>query len=77
MLQYRNTISSLQATLDILTGLRRIRERIPMREAVSGVVNDRREFVGECSSHDPRSGFLIHEVHTILGILCMRLAVRM
>jgi len=45
MKQYRNAISSMQAILDILTGLRTIRERVPVREAISGVVNDRREFV--------------------------------
>jgi hypothetical protein len=45
MKQYRNAISSMQAILDILTGLRTIRDRIPVREAISGVVNDRREFV--------------------------------
>jgi len=28
-----------------LTGIRKIRERIPVRETVSGVLNDRREFV--------------------------------
>ncbi|KAI9510385.1 hypothetical protein F5148DRAFT_592931 [Russula earlei] len=44
-MQYCNAISSLQATLDVLTGLRTIREHIPVREAISGVVNDRREFV--------------------------------
>jgi len=45
MMQYRNAISSMQGMLDILTGLRKIREHIPVREAVSGVVNERREFV--------------------------------
>jgi len=45
MIQYCNAISSMQAMLDILSGLRKIRERIPVKEAVSGVLNDRREFV--------------------------------
>jgi hypothetical protein len=45
MMQYRNAISSMHTMLDILTGLRKIREYIPVREAVSGVANDRRELV--------------------------------
>jgi len=45
MMQYCNTISSMQAMLDLMTGIRKIREHIPIREAVSKVVKDRREFV--------------------------------
>ncbi|KAH9174246.1 hypothetical protein EDB89DRAFT_2067893 [Lactarius sanguifluus] len=45
MMQYRNTISSMQAMLDLMTGLREIREHIPVQEAVSKVMKDRREFV--------------------------------
>lgn len=48
MMQYRNAISSLQTMLDIMTGLRKIREHIPVKEAVSVVVNERREFVCGC-----------------------------
>ncbi|KAH8983677.1 hypothetical protein EDB86DRAFT_2811253 [Lactarius hatsudake] len=45
MMQYRNTISSMQAMLDLMTGLREIREHIPVQEAVLKVMKDRREFV--------------------------------
>ena len=45
MMQYRNTISSMQVLLDLMTGVRKIREHIPVREAVSMVMKDRREFV--------------------------------
>jgi hypothetical protein len=61
MMQYRNTISSMQEMLDILTGLRKIRERIPVKETVSGVLNDRREFVRRCPSSDSTLVFLMHE----------------
>ena len=62
MIQYRNAISSMQAMLDIMAGIRKIRECIPVREAVSGVLSDRREFVRRCTSFDSISEFLIHEV---------------
>lgn len=45
-MQYRNTISSIHTMLDLMTGVRKIREHIPVREAVSKVMKDRREFVG-------------------------------
>ncbi|KAH9025176.1 hypothetical protein EDB85DRAFT_2179551 [Lactarius pseudohatsudake] len=45
MMQYRNTISSMQAMLDLMTGLREIREHIPVQEAVLKVMKDRRELV--------------------------------
>jgi hypothetical protein len=45
MMQYRNTINSMQVMLDLMTGVRKIREHIPIREAVSNVMKDRREFV--------------------------------
>lgn len=61
MIQYRNTIGSMQAMLDILTGLRKIRERIPIKETVSGVLNDRREFVRRCPSFGSALVFLMHE----------------
>ncbi len=61
MMQYRNAISSMQGMLDILTGLRKIREHIPVREAVSGVVNERREFVRGCPALGPTSVCLMHE----------------
>ena len=62
MMQYRNAISSMQGMLDILTGLRKIREHIPVREAVSGVVNERREFVRGCLSLGSTSVCLMREV---------------
>ena len=46
-MQYRNTISSMQAMLDLMTGVRKIREHIAVQEAVSKVMKDRREFVCE------------------------------
>jgi hypothetical protein len=61
MMQYRNTISAMQEMLDILTGLRKIRERIPVKETVSGVLNDRREFVRRCPSSGSTLVFLMHE----------------
>jgi hypothetical protein len=60
-MQYRNAISSMEGMLDIFTGLRKIREHIPVREAVSGVVNERREFVRGCSSLGPTSVCLMQE----------------
>jgi len=61
MIQYRNALSSMPVMLDILTGLRKIREHIPVREAISGVVNERRELVRGCPSLDPTSVSLMHE----------------
>lgn len=61
MMQYRNAICSMQGMLDILTGLRKIREHIPVREAVSRVVNERREFVRGCPTLGPISVCLMHE----------------
>ncbi|KAI0060839.1 hypothetical protein BV25DRAFT_1827399 [Artomyces pyxidatus] len=43
--QYRNTVTALQAVLDIMTGLRKVRENIPVKETVSAVFRERREFV--------------------------------
>ena len=51
----------MQAMLDILTGVRKIRERIPIKETVSGVLNDRREFVRRCPSFGSTLVFLMHE----------------
>ncbi len=75
MMQYRNAIGSMQALLDILAGLRKIREHIPVREAVSGVVHERRELVRGCPSHGPTSVRLMHEATHVIGILCMHLVV--
>ena len=80
-MQYRNTISSMQAMLDLMTGLRKIREHIPVREAVSKVMKDRREFV--CGR--PLSllwAFLTHLINvcgrrSVSGIVRVRLAIRM
>lgn len=69
MMQYRNAIGSMQSMLDILTGLRKIREHIPVKEAVSGVVNERREFVRGCSSLGPTSVCLMHEATCCLRYL--------
>ncbi|THH09172.1 hypothetical protein EW146_g8766 [Bondarzewia mesenterica] len=42
---YRKTVSTLQNTLDLMTGLRKVRENIPVKETVSSVFSERREFV--------------------------------
>ena len=45
MSKYRQTVENLQAVLDIMTGIRKIRENIPIRETVAPVLTERREFV--------------------------------
>ncbi|KAI0262972.1 hypothetical protein BC834DRAFT_1027888 [Gloeopeniophorella convolvens] len=45
MIQYHNTISLMQAMLDTMTGLRKIREHIPVPETVTKLIKERREFV--------------------------------
>lgn len=77
MIQYSNAISSMQAMLDILTGLRKIRERIPVKEAVSGVLNDRREFVRRCPSLWFNVSVSDARGYTNLGILRVHLLVRL
>ncbi|TFY68062.1 hypothetical protein EVJ58_g1227 [Rhodofomes roseus] len=42
---YRRTVTIVQKLLDAMTGLRKIRENIPRKEAVSNVFNERREFM--------------------------------
>lgn len=42
---YRKVVTVIQKVLDLLTGLRKIRENIPRKEAVSDVFRERREFV--------------------------------
>lgn len=82
MMQYRNTISSMQTMLDLMTGLRKIRKHIPVREAVSKVVKDRREFVrGRVLFDFPFWAFLTSFDKCALprysGIVRVRLALRM
>ncbi|KAI0047054.1 hypothetical protein FA95DRAFT_1493111 [Auriscalpium vulgare] len=45
MRQYRNTVAALQHILDIMTGIRKVRENIPIQETVLSVFRERREFV--------------------------------
>ncbi|KAL0071633.1 hypothetical protein AAF712_001490 [Marasmius tenuissimus] len=45
MRRYRQIISCLQRLLDLLTGLRKIREHISRQHTVAAVVNERRELV--------------------------------
>lgn len=45
MSKYRQIVENLQAVLDIMTGIRKIRENIPIRETVAPVLAERREFV--------------------------------
>ncbi|RDB24188.1 Uncharacterized protein C26F1.08c [Hypsizygus marmoreus] len=42
---YRNTVAVLQRLLDLLTGIRKIRENIPRKETVEAVVPQRREMM--------------------------------
>lgn len=68
--------------LDLMTGVRKIREHIPVREAVSKVMKDRREFVGgrPLRSH---FGVLTPSDYTLgagwypSGIVRLRLALRL
>ena len=43
--QYRKTVTLMQRALDTMTGIRKIRENIPVEEAVTSVFRERREFV--------------------------------
>ncbi|KAF9489836.1 hypothetical protein BDN71DRAFT_1455486 [Pleurotus eryngii] len=45
MKRYRQIVINLQKLLDLLTGIRKIREKIPRKETVTAVVTQRREFV--------------------------------
>ncbi|KAI3610856.1 hypothetical protein WG66_007253 [Moniliophthora roreri] len=45
MRRYRQIIAALQRFLDLLTGLRKIREHIPRKTTVISAVEERREFV--------------------------------
>lgn len=47
---YREVVTIIQKLLDLLTGLRKIRENIPRKETVSSVFHERREFVGHTLS---------------------------
>ncbi|KAI0637282.1 hypothetical protein C8Q77DRAFT_1050225 [Trametes polyzona] len=42
---YRQVIITMQKLLDVMTGLRKIRENIPRKETVSNVFKERREFM--------------------------------
>ncbi|OBZ75721.1 Uncharacterized protein C26F1.08c [Grifola frondosa] len=42
---YRRVVTILQKTLDLMTGLRKIRENIPRKETVANVFKERREFM--------------------------------
>jgi hypothetical protein len=45
MILYRRVLAVLQKTLDLLSGLRKIRENIPRKETVAEVFKERRELV--------------------------------
>lgn len=45
MRQYRKTLTQLQTMLDLMTGLRKVRENIPVKETISTVFSERRDFV--------------------------------
>ena len=42
---YRDIVVTMQKLLDLMTGLRKIRENIPRKETVSNVFKERRDFV--------------------------------
>ncbi|KDQ53035.1 hypothetical protein JAAARDRAFT_61594 [Jaapia argillacea MUCL 33604] len=42
---YRHTVSTMQRLMDLLTGLRKVRENIPHKETVAAVFRERRELV--------------------------------
>jgi hypothetical protein len=43
--EYRKIVVTLQVALDIMTGIRKIRENIPAKEAITSVIDERRDFV--------------------------------
>jgi len=43
--RYRRVVGTLQRLLDLLTGLRKIRENIPQKESVADVFKERRDFM--------------------------------
>ncbi|KIK79803.1 hypothetical protein PAXRUDRAFT_833910 [Paxillus rubicundulus Ve08.2h10] len=45
MRHYREVVQKIQKILDLMTGLRKIRENIPRKETVACVLKERREFV--------------------------------
>lgn len=46
MRRYGRVVEKLQKLLDLMTGLRKVRENIPRKETVSAVFQQRRELVG-------------------------------
>ncbi|KIJ69535.1 hypothetical protein HYDPIDRAFT_145711 [Hydnomerulius pinastri MD-312] len=45
MRHYREVVYKIQKILDLMTGLRKIRENIPRKETVASVLKERREFI--------------------------------
>ncbi|KII88794.1 hypothetical protein PLICRDRAFT_42030 [Plicaturopsis crispa FD-325 SS-3] len=45
MRHYRQVVATLQKTLDLMTGLRKVRENIPRKQTVASVFRERREFI--------------------------------
>jgi len=55
MRHYRVVALKIQKILDLMTGLRKIREHIPRKETVTSVLKERREFVRADSLSQPDS----------------------
>ena len=68
---YRRVVTVIQKILDLLTGLRKIRENIPRKEVVSDVFRERREFVR--ISHPEIKAVL---TSTLSDVLCLHNVVR-
>jgi hypothetical protein len=45
MRHYREVVLKMQKILDLMTGLRKIRENIPRKETIASVLKERKEFV--------------------------------
>lgn len=45
MRHYREVVLKIQKILDLMTGLRKIRENIPRKETIASVMKERKEFV--------------------------------
>jgi hypothetical protein len=53
MKRYQEVVNTLERLLDLLSGLRRIREKIPKRETVVAVMTQRKDFVRDLLSRWP------------------------
>lgn len=76
MRRYGQVVQKLQKLLDLMTGLRKVRENIPRKETVASVFKQRRELVRiplilqELQTTDSKIGF----VYLCIS-LCMRTSI--